>query len=134
MRPVVRGDCPKNQDNTEIKYSDFPNARGALINRLGEFCSYCEMRLEAGLAVEHIQPKKPDGATGVISDRESDWQNFLLACPNCNSTKGNTEVIIEDIIGQTEITLFEHCSTLLTALLNPTLLCQMMKNYAQTRR
>ena len=96
MRPVVRGDCPKNQDNTEIKYSDFPNARGALINRLGEFCSYCEMRLEAGLAVEHIQPKKPDGATGVISDRESDWQNFLLACPNCNSTKGNTEVIIED--------------------------------------
>ena len=96
MRPVSKGDWPKNPDGTEIKYTEYAKARGELINRLGEYCSYCEMHLDASLAVEHVQPKKPDGATAVMTDRESDWHNFLLACQNCNSTKGNIDVVLNN--------------------------------------
>lgn len=95
MRPVDRGAFPKNDDGTEIKYKGYPQARSELIKRLGEFCSYCEMHLDASLAVEHVQPKKPPGATVAMADRELDWDNFLLACTNCNSTKGNTDVVID---------------------------------------
>ena len=96
MRPVSKGDWPKNPDGTEIKYTEYAKARGELIKRLGEYCSYCEMHLDASLAVEHVQPKKPHGATAVMTDRELDWHNFLLACQNCNSTKGNKDVVIDD--------------------------------------
>ncbi len=95
MRPVNRGAWPKNTDGTEIKYKGYPQAGSELIKRLGEFCSYCEMHLDASLAVEHVQPKKPPGATVAMADRELDWHNFLLACTNCNSTKGNTDVVID---------------------------------------
>jgi uncharacterized protein (TIGR02646 family) len=96
MRPVVRGECPKDSDGSEIQYTSYKNARGELIRRLGEYCSYCEMQLDASLAVEHVQPKKPPGATSNIQDRELSWDNFLLACPNCNSTKSNVEVNLDD--------------------------------------
>jgi uncharacterized protein (TIGR02646 family) len=96
MRPVSKGDWPKNSDDTKLKYTEYAKARGELINRLGEYCSYCEMHLDASLAVEHVQPKKPEGATAVMTVRELDWHNFLLACPNCNSTKGNTDVATID--------------------------------------
>lgn len=96
MRPIIRGTWPKNADDTEIIYKKYPKARGELIKRLGEFCSYCEIHLDASLAVEHVQPKQPDGATAALTERELDWHNFLLACTNCNSTKGNTEVILDD--------------------------------------
>jgi uncharacterized protein (TIGR02646 family) len=96
MRPVNRGGWPTDLNGNDIKYKEYAKARGELINRLGEFCSYCEMHLDTSLAVEHVQPKKPDGATVVMVDRELDWNNFLLACTNCNSTKGNTDVLIDD--------------------------------------
>jgi hypothetical protein len=56
------------------------------------------MRLDSGLAVEHVKPKKPEGSDGNIQERELDWHNFLLACPNCNSTKGNKDVILDDYL------------------------------------
>lgn len=96
MRPIIRGDWPKKPDKTEIKYKNYAESRGELIHRLGEFCSYCEMHLDASLAVEHVQPKKPPGAAVAMTNRELDWHNFLLACTNCNSTKGNTDVVVDD--------------------------------------
>jgi hypothetical protein len=54
----------------------------ALAERLGEYCSYCEVPLAANLAIEHVLPKS------VNPNAEEDWNNFLLACTNCNSTKG----------------------------------------------
>nr|WP_282558329.1 HNH endonuclease [Providencia rettgeri] len=65
---------------------------------MGEYCSYCEARLSASLAVEHVRPKKPQGATQVDLTRLLSWDNFLLACTNCNSTKGNTDVVITDYL------------------------------------
>ena len=71
----------------------YQEARADLIARLGEYCSYCEMQLDASLAVEHVQPK--DGLAGR-PDLGLSWDNFLLGCVNCNSTKGDTPILIDD--------------------------------------
>ncbi|MCY1078373.1 HNH endonuclease [Archangium lansingense] len=60
--------------------------RSELIARLGEYCSFCESQLNASLAVEHILPKHRH------PKHELDWDNFLLACVNCNSTKGDKSI------------------------------------------
>jgi len=87
MRPVKRGDIPNRitvsgraQDLAVEQYGLF---MGALISRLGEYCSYCEVSLGANLAVEHVLPKS------VFVNAETDWNNFLLACVNCNSRKSS---------------------------------------------
>jgi hypothetical protein len=56
------------------------------------------MQLDSSLAIEHVRPKQPAGTTVVMVDRELDWGNFLLACTNCNSTKGDDEVVLTDYI------------------------------------
>lgn len=98
MRPVKRGACPTDAKGKTIRFSDYPQARRELIQRLGEYCSYCEMHLDASLAVEHVRPKKPPGAAAVLPERALDWDNFLLACTNCNSTKGDTDVVLADYL------------------------------------
>ena len=98
MRPVTRGARPHDSHGQEIEFKEYADARGELIHRLGEYCSYCEMHLDSSLAVEHVQPKQPPGAAQVLPERELDWHNFLLACTNCNSTKGNSEVALDDYL------------------------------------
>lgn len=61
----------------------YPRARASLIDRLGAYCSYCEMPVRASLAVEHVLPK------AEYPEFSIDWENFLLACPICNSRKGD---------------------------------------------
>ena len=87
MRPVQRGACPQDADGNDVAFTEYMQARRALIERLGECCSYCEMQLDASLAVEHVQPKKPPGAAAALPERELAWGNFLLGCTNCNSIK-----------------------------------------------
>ena len=96
MRPVNRGPIPTDTSGNEINFHEYGDARGKLIEKLGETCSYCEMHLDSGLAVEHVKPKKPEGSDENIQERELDWHNFLLACPNCNSTKSNKDVVLDD--------------------------------------
>ncbi|MEA1893748.1 MAG: HNH endonuclease [Euryarchaeota archaeon] len=96
MRPVNRGPTPTDESGNKMKFKTYQDARGKLIERLGETCSYCEMHLDSGLAVEHVRPKKPDDVADIITERELDWYNFLLACPNCNSTKSNKDVVPDD--------------------------------------
>jgi uncharacterized protein (TIGR02646 family) len=67
-------------------FSEYTAARGELIARIGEYCSFCESRVNASLAVEHILPKSHH------PEHELDWDNFLLACVNCNSTKGDQPI------------------------------------------
>lgn len=93
MRPVERGPLPNNPDGTPRLFRKFQDARADLISRLGEYCSYCEMQLDASLAVEHVQPKKGPGAAAELA---LDWGNFLLGCTNCNSTKGDRAIVIDD--------------------------------------
>lgn len=96
MRPIVRGECPTDSNNQNIQFTTYTEARGELINRLGEYCSYCEMQLDSSLAVEHVKPKKPQGSDTIDTSRLLDWNNFLLSCTNCNSTKGNKDVILDE--------------------------------------
>jgi hypothetical protein len=57
-----------------------------LMERLGSYCSYCERQIETHLAVEHIKPKDLNPTLALT------WENFLLACSNCNSCKGDSPI------------------------------------------
>lgn len=98
MRPLNRGDCPQDDEGKDVEFVQYSQARKELIRRLGEYCSYCEMHLDASLAIEHVRPKKPLGTAAVLRDRALDWHNFLLSCTNCNSTKGDTDVVLKDYL------------------------------------
>ncbi len=79
MRPVDKGESPR-------KYSQYQDARADLIRRIGQYCSYCEQKIPAGLHVEYVKPK------AKYTELEKEWSNFLLACVNCNSNKGDSDV------------------------------------------
>ena len=126
MRSVQRGPAP----NT---YTNYQSARNDLTERLGWFCSYCEMPVKNMIEVEHIQPVANGG-------NELDWDNFLLACRYCNGVKGNSNAdragyfwpdvdntplaflyselnIIEPAISlQNHETIFAHATIMLTGL------------------
>lgn len=86
MRPVSKGTSPVPGD-----FADYEDAKPYLLSRLGKFCSYCERRIATNLAVEHIQPK----GLPQYAALEKRWDNLLLACVNCNSTKGDKNVLLE---------------------------------------
>ena len=67
-----------------MSFSRYGHAKGPLIERIGEYCSYCER--PGDLHVEHVVPKSVDG------DLEKEWSNFLLGCVNCNSRKSDKNV------------------------------------------
>ncbi|MEM9544896.1 MAG: HNH endonuclease [Bacteroidota bacterium] len=54
-----------------------------LTQRLGNFCSYCEIPLHGLVEVEHIVPKSHYPAFST------DWYNFLMSCGPCNNKKWN---------------------------------------------
>lgn len=99
MRPVSKGACPISGD-----YSDYHDAKSPLKSRIGSglnnsryvgcYCSYCERKIETNLAVEHLEPK--DGVHGNPL-KIGKWSNFLLACVNCNSTKGSKQVLFQNL-------------------------------------
>jgi uncharacterized protein (TIGR02646 family) len=76
VRPVERGPSPQAGD-----FEDYSEARPALCDRIGSYCSFCERYL-SNPHVEHIRCRDSNPR---LSGR---WSNFLLSCTNCNSTKG----------------------------------------------
>ena len=92
MRPVDRGECPI-EDNGSLRiYSTYAKAKRDLIDRMGQYCSYCNQKLPASLAVEHVQPKS------LVTEMALEWGNFLLGCTNCNSIKGDKPVDLNDYL------------------------------------
>jgi hypothetical protein len=83
MRPVRRGRSPKTSD-----FRPYKRAKKHLVARLGRYCSYCERRIATVLAVEHILAKSLRQYEHLIGR----WENFLLGCVNCNSTKLDKDV------------------------------------------
>lgn len=79
MRPVSKGHKGK-------EYKSYQDAKRDLFEAIGSYCSYCEREISHLGAVEHVQPKSNH------PDKECSWDNFLLGCVNCNSTKGDTEI------------------------------------------
>jgi uncharacterized protein (TIGR02646 family) len=89
MRPILRDASPQASD-----YDNYRDAFGELAGRIGRFCSYCERLIATQLAVEHIQPK----ALPAYAQLRGRWDNFLLACVNCNSTKKDKDVVLADVL------------------------------------
>jgi len=85
MRPIEKEAVLADKDMVKT-YTKYQNAKRDLIDQIGNYCVYCNMRLPTSLAVEHVQPKKRQGHL------ELSWDNFLLACINCNSSKGNKDI------------------------------------------
>jgi hypothetical protein len=83
MRPVRRNSSPRGDD-----LGSYRQAYPELVSRLGPYCNYCERKLPTSLAVEHIRPK----GLPQYADLEGRWENFLLACIDCNSTEGDKDV------------------------------------------
>lgn len=81
MRSVDRGAWPIGHDGGRIPFPKYGHAKLPLIERIGEYCSYCKR--PGDLHVEHVVPKS------VADELETEWSNFLLGCVNCNSRKWN---------------------------------------------
>lgn len=92
MRPIIKGNNPIDENGDIIVFTEYARSRRYLIDRIGEYCSYCERKIEANLAVEHVQPKNPNPSLAL------EWSNFLLACVNCNSTKGHEPIILNEFV------------------------------------
>lgn len=92
MRPVDRGPWPTDAAGNPVQFKEYQDARAELLNRLGYFCSYCEMIITNVPAVEHVQPKS--FAPGL----KKDWENLLLACSYCNACKKKTAVALNDYV------------------------------------
>ncbi len=87
MRPITKGTCPE-INGVGIVFNQYSEARQYLIERIGDFCSYCENQI-TNPAVEHVQPKS------LNNNLTLEWNNFLLACTNCNSIKGDEPIILD---------------------------------------
>ena len=88
MRPVERGAWPLDGSGAPKAYAEYGDAQPDLYERLGDYCSYCEMRVADCIHVEHILPK----AIPRYAHLEVYWPNFLLACARCNSIKGHRDI------------------------------------------
>jgi uncharacterized protein (TIGR02646 family) len=89
MRPIQRGESPYLTD-----FDNYEEAKPHLVARMGLYCSYCERRIPTMLAVEHIQPKALPAYTHLVGR----WDNFLLACVNCNSCKKQTNIALAAVL------------------------------------
>jgi uncharacterized protein (TIGR02646 family) len=90
MRPIDRGDWPRDATGARIPFAHYREARDHLIHRIGDYCSYCEACLHGSIHVEHVRPKRPQPAL------EREWTNFLLGCDQCNAIKGDRDVNLDD--------------------------------------
>lgn len=83
MRPIDKSSFTTNK----LSYTPYGDAKDDLIEAIGSYCSYCERAgFSSAIHVEHIKDKE------TYPDKKNDWDNFLLACTNCNAIKGRKEV------------------------------------------
>jgi uncharacterized protein (TIGR02646 family) len=83
MRPIDRGDWPLDDDGNRKRYSNHRSWRKDLIDRIGSYCSFCNMRLTDSPQVEHVIAQNIDHNLAL------DWDNLLLACGACNRVKSD---------------------------------------------
>lgn len=80
MRPIHKGNIP-HMNGGPVRVSNYRNWRRYLIDRVGFYCSFCNMRLNDSPQVEHVIAQDIDPTKAL------DWGNVLLACGPCNRTK-----------------------------------------------
>ena len=87
MRPVSK-QHKIDDAGLPLTYRGWRDAKHDLETEIGKYCSYCERPgYRSALDVEHILPK----AIAKFEHLSFRWDNFLLACKNCNSIKGSKE-------------------------------------------
>lgn len=75
MRPVDKGEEPKE------KYLNYQDAQKILEERIGAYCSFCELPVVHVPEVEHKEAKALGG--DLLA-----WKNLLMSCKYCNTRKG----------------------------------------------
>lgn len=75
MRTIDKGHAP-----TTYRKHDY--ARHDLAEKIGYYCSYCEMSVHNMIEVEHVIPINQGGNPLA-------WDNFLLSCRYCNGIKSD---------------------------------------------
>jgi len=96
MRPIVKTDKRDAQGNP-LEFNPYGTAKEELVKEMGSYCAFCEKyNSRSALHVEHINGMECKDANGVqiYKHLENRWDNFLLACVNCNSIKGAKDVAI----------------------------------------
>ena len=81
MRPIDKGNIPLENGRPKT-VSNYRNWRRNLIDRIGYYCSYCNIPLKDSPQVEHIIAQNLGGDI-------TDWANLLLACGACNRSKSD---------------------------------------------
>lgn len=84
MRPIDKGPTPTVKGKIK-KVSDYTQWRADLLDRLGPYCCYCNIRLSDSIQVEHVVAQSKD-ISSVL-----DWDNLLLSCAPCNRAKSNQD-------------------------------------------
>lgn len=74
MRPVEKGESPYKTIST------YQEAEPYLNDRIGRYCSYCELPIFHVPEVEHREGKKSGGDA-------TKWENLLYGCKYCNTRK-----------------------------------------------
>ena len=92
MRHLDKGAVPVDTDGIAIVFGDYQDAGPHLKERIGRYCCYCERAIPASLAVEHKLPREHHPHLALT------WTNLLLACSNCNSTKGRRDTATIPVI------------------------------------
>jgi uncharacterized protein (TIGR02646 family) len=83
MRPIERGPTPQ-VNGTDKTVADYKDWRQDLLDRIGNYCSYCNMVLNDSPQVEHVSPKSTNPALRLS------WHNMVLACGPCNRAKSDS--------------------------------------------
>ena len=84
MRPIYKGSHPRTPEKNLVQvFTDWTKAIPILKARTGDYCHLCEMRITSAIEIEHILPKKH------FTSEKSNWDNFILACTHCNSSKSD---------------------------------------------
>jgi hypothetical protein len=98
MRPVIKS-IRYSSPNVPLEVTHWQEAKEELTNEIGTFCSYCgKYNSRSALHVEHIYGKKCIDAAGNLkyTHLQNRWDNFLLACVNCNSVKKSKDIAVSD--------------------------------------
>lgn len=95
MRPVNKWTVGTN--GVVQIYNPYGNAKQTLLDNFGNapfyYCNYCDRYIpKVNLEVEHIQ------CVSLYPQSEHLWSNFLLACKNCNLAKGDTDLIVGNVL------------------------------------
>jgi uncharacterized protein (TIGR02646 family) len=88
MRPIEK--WAVGTQGVQAEYNPYNGAKQKLSENLGDYCCYCDRPLHLiALEVEHVGPK----SLPKYAAMEHSWDNFLLACKNCNLAKANKDLL-----------------------------------------